>query len=198
MASSTLADRPRPGHALIRGNRSPIRPPLFSTPLGWVLSSFHDCCVSYHKRQVVGFLERPLEDEGLELILCHYVVAGMSGTRRCLRPGTRSRGWRWWSTSSCSGRRWRRRSSASTEQGAAGRRTTRCRVAIEHVFAAQKCRLDLVIRSAWPGPRPGSGSPIWSPTCAAWCGSRPERPRPEEPAAKAGRRTPRRGQPFRR
>ena len=27
-------------------------------------------------------------------------------------------------------------------------------------------------RSAWPGPRPGSGLPIWSPTCAAWSGAR--------------------------
>jgi IS5 family transposase len=66
-------------------------------------------------------------------------------------------------------------------RGNAGR--ARVRVAIEDLFAAQKCRLGLVIRSVGLArPPPASGSPIWSPTCAAWSGSRPERPRPEEPA----------------
>jgi hypothetical protein len=43
-------------------------------------------------------------------------------------------------------------------------------------------------RSVWPAPRPSSGSPTWSPTCAVWSGSKPGRHRPEgrAPATQPG------------
>jgi hypothetical protein len=51
---------------------------------------------------------------------------------------------------------------------------------VEHVFAAQQCRLGLVIRSiGLAAPPPGSVLPTWSPTCAASSGSRPGPPWPE-------------------
>ena len=54
------------------------------------------------------------------------------------------------------------------------------RVAIEHVFAAQRCRFRPVIRSVGMArARPSSGSPTWSPTCTASPGSRHGRFRPE-------------------
>ena len=47
------------------------------------------------------------------------------------------------------------------------------RVAIEHVFAAQRCRLRPAIRSVGMArARPSSGSPTWSPTCTASPGPR--------------------------
>jgi hypothetical protein len=50
---------------------------------------------------------------------------------------------------------------------AANATRARAPVAIEHVFAAQKCRLGLIIRSVCsPVPPPGSGSPTSSPTPA--------------------------------
>jgi Transposase DDE domain len=56
----------------------------------------------------------------------------------------------------------------------------RVRAAVEHVFAAQKCRLGLVIHSVGlAAPPPGSALPTWSPTCAASSGSRPGPPWPE-------------------
>ena len=54
------------------------------------------------------------------------------------------------------------------------------RVAIEHVFAAQRCRFRPVIRSVGMArARPSSGSPTWSPTCTASPGPRHGRFRPE-------------------
>ena len=94
----------------------------------------------------------------------------------------------------------RQADAAAPGRGNASR--ARVRVAVEHVFAARSaaCAWSSA-RSAWPAPRPSSGSPTWSPTCAAWSGSRPtphrpdrsERPSPP-PGSRNGRhRTLRRG-----
>ena len=58
----------------------------------------------------------------------------------------------------------------------------RVRVAVEHVFPAQKCGLGLVIRSiGLARAKTRLGLANWSPTWAAWSGSRPAPHRPEAP-----------------
>jgi transposase, IS5 family len=71
-------------------------------------------------------------------------------------------------------RRCRRTSCAATPAGrACGSRSRTCSRPRNAGLAWSSAR------SAWPGPRPGSGSPIWSPTCAAWSGARRDSHRPE-------------------
>jgi IS5 family transposase len=66
----------------------------------------------------------------------------------------------------------------------------RVRVAIEHVFAAQKCRLGLIIRTVGLArATTSSASPIWSPTCAGSLGSNCTRNPPDLTRARGDERS---------